>query len=184
MCFSPIQFHIYYISYIFIFIFVYVDIKWFYFLSLNVAVVAGTMLCEAAAIASPDIRAAYTLIPAILFFNFAFSGIFVKNPTLPDGAGWLPTISLFRWVVQAQVINIFDNDSALVCVPLFDFCLYDSFIELFGWENESKWHCFWIIVYNLIIYRGFILIALLGKTLAQKGRRQFKRGEDYLDRLY
>lgn len=148
------------------------------------AVVAATMLCEAAAIIAPDIRAAYQLIPAILFFNFAFSGIFVKNPTLPDGAGWLPSISLFRWVVQAQVINLFDNDSTLICVELFHFCLYDSFVALFGWENESKWYCFWIIVWNLVIYRGFILIALLIRTLTQKGRRQFRKGEDELDRLY
>ena len=147
----------------------------FYFLSLNVAVIAGTMLCEAVATAVSDIRAAYQVIPGVLFFNFAFSGIFVKTPTLAPWAHWLPTISLFRWVVQAQVINLFDDDSTLPVIPLFSFSAYDKFLGLFGWGNISKWKCFWIIVWNLIVYRGMILIFTVIKTSAQKGRRQFRK---------
>ena len=70
----------------------------------------------------------------------------VKTPTLPFWADWLPTISLFRWTVQSQVINLFEDDAALKCTTTFSFCPYDAFLALFGWGQKSKWSCFWIII--------------------------------------
>ena len=141
-------------------------------------VLAGMMLCEACIVVSPNIRSAYLLIPAVVFLNFAFSGIFVKGPTLPAWFFWLPEISLFRWTVQSQVINLYENDVKLVCVPQFYFCTYDGFLGLFGWLGTTKWRCFWVIVSNLIIYRGIVLVTLIFRTITQKGLRQFREVED------
>ena len=157
---------------------------WFYYLSLTLAVEAGTILCEAISVAVPDIRAAYQLIPGILFFNFAFSGIFVKSPTLPVGAKWLPVISLFRWVTEAQAINLFSDDSTTAALPLLDFNGYDAFMAIFGWEGGNKMYCLWIIIVNLLVYRGFVLLAMVIKTFAQRGRRQFRKGIKEEERLY
>ena len=141
------------------------------------------MLCEAIAIAVPDIRTAYQLIPGIVFFNFAFSGIFVKGPTLPDGAQWLPYVSLFKWTVEAQVINLFDEDGTAATIPALYFSAYKAFLNIFGWASDTKWSCFYVIVVNLAVYRGLILVAGILKTFAQKGRRQF-RVANTDDKLY
>lgn len=160
------------------------DIMWFYFLSLILAVEAGMMLCEAIATAAPDIRTSYQLIPGIVFFNFAFSGIFIKGPTIPPGVRWLPNLSLFRWAIEAQSINLYNDNANLVCVDPFYFCTYDAYLELFGWMNESKWYCLWIIVVNMAVYRMLILLGQLYKTYAQRGRRQFRQGIEEEERLY
>jgi hypothetical protein len=152
-----------------------VEIVWFYYLSLCVAVLAGMMLCEAVIVASPNVRGAYLAIPAVVFLNFAFSGIFVKTPTLPRwAADWLPEISLFKWTVQSQVINLFNDDDSLICVPPFYFCTYSGFLGLFGWTQTTKWNCFWVIVTNLAVYRGIVLLTLIFRTITQKGMRQFR----------
>jgi len=159
----------------------------FYYLSLCVAVLAGMMLCEAVIVASPTVRGAYLAIPGVVFMNFAFSGIFVKTPTLPTwAADWLPEISLFKWTVQSQVINLFNFDSSLVCVNAFYFCTYSGFLGLFGWNDTTKWKCFWVIVTNLAVYRGIVLLALLFRTVTQKGMRQFRvvENENEDDRQY
>ena len=159
----------------------------FYYLSLCVAVLAGMMLCEAVIVASPTVRGAYLASPGVVFMNFAFSGIFVKTPTLPTwAADWLPEISLFKWTVQSQVINLFNFDSSLVCVEAFYFCTYSGFLGLFGWNDTTKWKCFWVIVTNLAVYRGIVLLALLFRTVTQKGMRQFRvvENENEDDRQY
>ena len=168
---------------VFFIIFYFVGIVWFYYLSLILAVEAGTMLCEAIAVLVPDIRTAYQLIPGIVFFNFAFSGIFVKSPTLPNGAQWLPYVSLFKWTVEAQVINLFDDDSTQANLPALYFSAYKAFLNIFGWASDTKWGCFYVIVVNLAVYRGFLLVAGVLKTFAQKGRRQF-RNVTPEDKLY
>ena len=150
---------------------------------MTVAVVAGTTLCEAMAVIATDLRSAYILIPAVLFLNFAFSGIFVKTPTLAYWNDWLPTISLFRWTVQSQVVNLFNNDPSLICIPAFDFCVYNGFLSIFGWNGTSKWQCFWIIIVNLAVYRGLILIALVFRSFSQKGRRQFKKADEEFEQI-
>lgn len=141
-------------------------------------------MCEAIAIAVPNIRGAYTLIPGLIFFNFAFSGIFVKSPTLPNGAEWLPQISLFRWIVQSQVINLFSDDTTLPCIDQFYFCVYDGFMGLFGWTDISKWSCYWIIIANLAVFRGATLLALVFRSFSQKGRRQFRKDAMEEEKLY
>jgi len=142
------------------------------------------MLCEAIAVAVPNIRTAYQLIPAVIFLNFAFSGIFVKTPTLPLGSKWLPVISLFRWTVEAQSINMFEADTALVCVDQFYFCTYEAFMTIFGWSTNSKSYCLWVIIINLVAYRVAILLAQMFKTFAQRGRRQFREGIKENENLY
>jgi ABC-type multidrug transport system ATPase subunit len=160
------------------------EIMTFYYVSVILSVEAGTMLCEAIAVMVPDIRTAYQLIPGVVFLNFAFSGIFVKTPTLPLGSRWLPVISLFRWTVEAQAINQFDGDSSLVCVEQFYFCTYESFITLFGWATNSKYYCLYVIIINLFVYRAMILMAQMFKTFAQRGRRQFREGIKESENLY
>ena len=155
-----------------------IEIQWFYYYSMILAVLAGTMLCETMAVCATTLRNGYIYIPAMIFLNFAFSGIFVKGPTLPDWAAWVPTFSLFRWTVEAEVINLFNGDPDLKCVPLLYFCTYDAFVGLFGWDGVTKWTCFYAIVINLVVSRGLILVAYIYRTFAQKGVRQFRRPDE------
>jgi ABC-type multidrug transport system ATPase subunit len=163
------------------------EIYFFFMGSTVVIVLIGTLLAEWVMSIVPDMRSAYMLIPLLVFVNFAFSGLFLKFSTLPSFTkGWSPSLSAIRWLLQANFINRFEDDTcsgdliqscSFPILPSWptDYSTYDNFEELFGWKGKTKWECLYILLAMFVAYRLATLICTGIKATALKGSRKFKK---------
>ena len=134
------------------------------------------MLVETFVLVLPDIRSAYSVIPGVSFLLFFFSGIMLKPSTLPNWLQpWLPSVSIIRWTMQAEFINEFEGDDDVFPVINGSYSTYDAFLGLFGWGGKTKWTCLNILVLNLFIYRTVTLLAMMRKTVTQRGKRIYRK---------
>jgi hypothetical protein len=102
---------------------------------------AGEQMSECIVNIVPNMRAAYILIPTLVFIQFSISGLFLKFQTLHNWLIWAPTTSIIRWALQADFINNYEKNRKLASltpvfyVPLpFDFTPFKGVLELFSWD--------------------------------------------------
>jgi hypothetical protein len=157
----------------------------FFILGTWISFISSTYLVTAIVYTLPDVRSAYSVIPAVGFLLFFFSGIIIKPSTLPGWlAPWLPSVSLVRWLTQAIIINEFeDNLDAFPEVGPNHYSTYEAFLQLFGWGGKTKWFCFRIVVLNMIIYKVFSLLTTILTTISQRGKRNLREAKHEV-RLY
>lgn len=140
---------------------------------------------ESIVLTLPDVRSAYTAIPALGFMLFFFSGIVIKPSTLPDWlASWLPSVSLVRWMTQALVINEYEvNRDAFPEVGPNKYSTYAAYLNLFGWGGKTKSYCLQILVLNMFLYKIFNLFMTVYTATSQRGKRNLRKVEKE-DRMY
>ena len=147
------------------------------------SVLCGTVLVQTLCLFLPDVRAAYGAVPAVGFMLFYFSGLMVKSSTYPDWLGpWLPSVSIIRWAMQAEFINQFDSNLVFPIVNN-KYSTYDAFLSLFGWGGKTKLFCLEILIVNFIVYKVIMLLAIIKKTISQRGHR-FARQHKSVERMY
>jgi hypothetical protein len=134
----------------------------------------------------PDIRSAYSLIPAASLFLYLFSGLIFKPSTLPQWlAPWLPSVSIIRWYSQGMFINQFIGNE--VALPTLSgpekYSTYESVLNTFGWGGKTKWDCFGYVFLNFIIFRILKLVVSLKTVTAQTGRRGLRK-KVYVERMF
>jgi hypothetical protein len=145
-------------------------------------VLASATLGEALILISPDIRTVYTIIPAVGFILFFFSGLIIKPSTLPEWTQpWIPSVSIIRWAMQGMTINEFENSGLFPTI--FNYSTYEALLTLFGWGGKTKEYCLIVVVYNVAIYKVFSFFALLVRSRAQVGKRGLLE-PSHEDRLY
>jgi len=153
------------------------DYKLFqYFLVANmIGVLAMSMLTEAIIAYVPSQRAAYFMVPGLTFFQFTFSGLFIKAQSLPNWlAPWITSLSMIRWVFQGNWINQFKNDDRLISIPEIDFDSYTAFLRLFGWGGKSKWFCVYMLFIFMVVFKAASYFAGNVATLIHRCGRRYK----------
>jgi hypothetical protein len=134
--------------------------------------VTGTILSECICFSQSSRRGCYTTIPAIGTLNFMFSGTFIKPGSLEKWMQyWAPSISFYRWAVQANVINVYQNDTeALAQEPI---NIYAEFLSLFGWGGKTKWYCLYMVLAFIAIFRT---VSCFTSGVAARARHSERRG--------
>jgi hypothetical protein len=135
-------------------------------------VLAGTMLGEIVIYTSVDMRSSYVTIPAMAFLEFVTSGLFLKAGSFPEWMrGWVPSVSLIRWIMQGLFIAVYDGDTDTfpVVVPGTTYTLYTGYLNLFGWGGKTKWYCFYMILANCAIFRLGCLVTSAYSAFQAKG---------------
>ena len=147
-----------------------------YFLVANmVGVLAMSMMTEAIIAYVPSQRTAYFMVPGLTFFQFTFSGLFVKAQSLPNWlAPWITSLSMIRWVFQGNWINQFKNDERLISIPAIDFDSYTAFLHLFGWGGKSKWFCVYMLFIFMFVFKAASYYAGNVATLIHRCGRRYK----------
>jgi len=142
-------------------------------------VLCSTILAELCIVGAPEKRIAYLTIPALAFFNFLFSGLFIKPGSLPQWlAPWAPSLSMIRWTMQSNFINQYENNPEVFPVLPSGYSTYTSFLQLFGWGGKTKWYCFYMLVANVFIFKAVSLLASGASVNAQKGIKKSLRRDD------
>jgi hypothetical protein len=81
-------------------------------------VLVSCMLTEIVVSLAPDRRSVYLGITSLGFTNFCFSGLFIKSQSLPHWmAPWVPSLSMIRWNMQSNYINVFENNTCHAYQP-------------------------------------------------------------------
>lgn len=157
----------------------------FYFLATWISFIMGTILVMSFVYTLPNIRSAYSTVPAVAFLLFFFSGIVIKPSTLPRWlAPWLPSVSMVRWLTQALCINEYkDNREAFPVIEALNYSSYESYLNLFGWGGKTKWFCLNVLILMLFLYKGFNLYITLYTVFSQRGKRGLRKAS-YDERLY
>lgn len=103
---------------------------------------AGEQMSECIVNIVPNKRAAYILIPTLVFLQFSLSGLFLKFQSLHHWLGWAPCTSIIRWTLQADFINNYEKNrmtdeySPIFYFPLpFDFTAFKGVLQLFSWDS-------------------------------------------------
>jgi hypothetical protein len=127
---------------------------------------------------APSLRDVYAIIPAVAFIFFFFSGLILKPDTLPEWTQpWIPSVSIIRWAMQGMTLNR-DLSSLFPPVGVLGLDLYSAFLSSLGWGGKSKHYCLNIVGLNMAIYRILSYIALVGRSIAQVGRRMLAKRVD------
>jgi hypothetical protein len=151
------------------------DLFQYFLLSNMLGVLAASLLTEAIIAYVPTQRTAYFMVPGLTFFQFTFSGLFIKAQSLPNWlAPWITSVSMIRWVFQGNWINQFQGDVRLVSVPQIDFSAYSTFLHLFGWGGKSKWECLYNLFYFMFVFKVASYIAGNIATLLHRCGRRYK----------
>lgn len=138
-------------------------------------VMGGTMMAEAIVQAVPDIRSAYVLIPALVFIQFAFSGLFIKQGSLPPWlAAFAPDTSMIRWSMQGNFINQFQyNTTVFPPNNVYDF--YLAFLQIFSWQGLTRDYCVLMILVFCFAFKLLSLLVMSLTAVYQRGGRSFKK---------
>lgn len=103
---------------------------------------AGEQMSECIVNIVPNMRAAYILIPTLVFLQFSLSGLFLKFQSLHQWLAWAPSTSIIRWTLQANFINNYEKNrmteqySKVFYLPLpFDFTAFKGVLQLFSWDT-------------------------------------------------
>ena len=143
-----------------------------------VYVIAGIIMVEVVIHSSSNVRSCYFSVPGLIFFQFAFSGLFVKTSTLPHWLGsWVTSISMIRWAFQGNFINEFKGADFLSPQPPDNPILYpySQFLSLFGWGGKTKEFCVEMLIIFIFVFKGaqFLLSGL--DTVGHRCGRQSKQ---------
>lgn len=103
---------------------------------------AGEQMSECIVNIVPHMRAAYILIPTIVFLQFSLSGLFLKFQSLHHWLAWAPATSIIRWTLQADFINNYEKNrmtaeyspTFYLSLP-FDFTAFKGVLQLFSWNT-------------------------------------------------
>eukprot|EP01035_Chromulina_nebulosa_P063058 gene63058-86265_t len=97
-----------------------------------------------------DIDNGYLALTTIAAAEFIFSGLFIKSKSLPVWMRpFMPSLSVIRWNMQANVINIYSgnvgpigsSDNAFYILPS-GYNTYFSYLSIFGWGGKTNAaHC-------------------------------------------
>ena len=150
-------------------------IQSFFVLTTAASMLGGTVMAEAVVVLSPTLRSAYLTIPALSFFQFAFSGLFLKPVLLPAWlAPWAPSVSIIRWAMQAEFINQFQGSTVppfMLVTP--NYSAFNAFLSLFGWGGKTKWYCFYMVLVVVGVFSAAKLLAMGLSSSLSRGGRQF-----------
>jgi hypothetical protein len=173
----------------------------FYLLIVSTVCVIGGVLSEICVFISPTVRSAYQTFPLLLFLLFYFSSLPVKPSTYVYWMKpWVPSASVFRWIVQATIQNEFDDDSETflmsitamnmtTCKPIFipgtttprvvQLDTYPTYLSTFGFGGKTRSYCYGIVFLNLVIFRFISLLALRNSSHRYRGKRHlYTAGEN------
>lgn len=129
----------------------------FFILSETLMMLSGLAMCELVIYSSGPIRDAYTGVPAAAFFQFLFSGLFLKPQSFPVWMkGWMPAFSFIRWNMQGQFLNTYTHQAVpggLFTIFPSGYSFYSAFLNLFGWNGRTRWFCAKVLVINVLVYR-------------------------------
>jgi ABC-type multidrug transport system ATPase subunit len=147
----------------------FADTQGYYILMTVLGTVASTMIVEFLIYIAPTIRAAYLMVPALSFGQFMFCGLFLKPQLLPAWMQqWAPSISLFRWTLQGCFLNQFEGNDTLF-PPIGNMSTFDAFTSLYGWGNQNKWYCMYMVVAVIGVIRLITLLATSFVSRVRKG---------------
>ena len=153
----------------------FVDTRGYFLLVTMVTSVASTMMVELIIYVVNSIRDAYLLVPAISFLQFQFSGLFLKPILLPTWMkAWAPSISLIRWTLQGSFLNQFQGSVLFPNLPIYN--VFSGFCSLYGWGGKTKWYCFNMVIFFLLMFRMLTLIGTAIVSQLRKGGRGGSRG--------
>ena len=160
----------------------------FYLLIVATLCVISGILSEIVVYTSSTIRQAYVNFPVALFLLFYFSSIPVKPSTYVYWMrSWVPSVSVFRWTIQATIINEFEDDPiflALQCNPFNPtMCqtinTYPNYLSVFGFGGKTRGFCYGIMFLNLVIFRLISLLALRWTSHSNRGKRHLYKDENF-----
>ncbi len=143
-------------------------------------VLCSAVMAEVLIVGAVEKRSAYISIPALSFFNFLFSGLFIKPGSLPSWlAPWAPSISMIRWNMQANFINQYDGNTAVFPVLPSGYSTYTSFLVLFGWGGKTQWYCLYMLIANVAVFKLASLVASGAVVASLKGVKKSLRTTEH-----
>lgn len=161
------------------------DAEKYYYLCALVSFIVSTLIVESIVYTLPNVRTAYTAIPALGIVFFFFSALIIKPDTLPGWASpWCPSLSYIRWLSQGLTINEYiDNRDAFPLIGPNAYSTYDGFMTVLGWGGKTKYYCLRVAVINIILFKGFNFIVTVLASLKQRGKRTLRKS-NFEERLY
>ena len=85
----------------------------FYLLIIVMISLIGNVILESVIFIAPTIRQCYYIFPAFIFVLYYFSNVPVKPSTYAVWIrSWVPNLSVFRWAIEASVLNEYDDYSS------------------------------------------------------------------------
>jgi len=159
----------------------------FYLLIVSTLCVIGGILTEIVVFTAPTIRLAYVNFPVVVFFLFYFSSIPVKPSTYVYWMkSWVPSVSVFRWTLQAQILNEFEGDNIFLVTQMNPVTrqsvtvdTFGMYLTTFGFGGKTREFCYGIVFLNLVIFRIISLIALRVSSHRHRGKRHLYKDEDF-----
>lgn len=131
-------------------------------------VLTSTLLAENIVNLAPNKRSCYMGITSLGFMNFIFSGLFIKAQSLPRWmAPWVPSLSMIRWNMQGNFINVYQNNEAAIPLP----AVLTSIENLFGWGGKTKWYCVYMLLANILVYKTISFFSSGISAILRKGGR-------------
>jgi hypothetical protein len=157
--------------------FIKLDIEQYFVLSIITTIVLGSMVAEAILMFVSSLRSAYVSFSITILLYFMFSGLFVKSQSLPYWLRPITNLSPIRWTLEGNFISTYEYNTT-VFPTVGSTSTYELFLELFSWQNTSRWYCFTILVANLVGYKILSLFTASISSIAQKGGRKFRKEEN------
>eukprot|EP01039_Chlorochromonas_danica_P008620 gene8620-9499_t len=117
----------------------------------------------------------YERITLLAFFNVLLSGLLVKASTMPVWiAPWAPSISMVRWSMQANFLNLYENSDVFPTLPS-GYSPYIGFLNLYGWGGKTKWYC-WGMLCIILLACKFLALWMSGSSaMARKGGAHYRQ---------
>jgi hypothetical protein len=85
----------------------------FYLLIITTMSLIGNIILETVVYIAPSIRQCYYMFPATIFILYYFSNVPIKPSTYATWmAKWVPNLSIFRWTIEACILNEFHDYSS------------------------------------------------------------------------
>ena len=147
----------------------------FYLLIVSTLCIIGVEITDIVIYSSPTIRQAYLNFPIVIFILFYFSNFPVKPETYVYWMSpWVPSMSVFRWILQTTVLNEFEGDTeTFPYVVQLGFDPWKYYKSIFGFGGKTRGYCYGIVLVNAIIYKVFSLIAIRFSSHRYRGKRHF-----------
>jgi hypothetical protein len=151
-----------------------VDLMGFAILCYMFFVLLTTIMTECIVNVAPTKPTIYVMVTSMGFLNFLFSGLFIKSSCLPAWLRpWTPSISVIRWMMQANFINTYDGDTAVFpVIPTSGYSVYTAFLSLFGWGGKTKWYCFYMLLACIFVYK---FVSLWASGFAAVNRKRGRK---------
>lgn len=124
-----------------------------------------------------SLRSVYLFITGAILFFFMFSGLFIKQQSLPDWLHPIPALSPIRWTLQGEFVGTYEENTT-VFPEIGATSTYELFLTLFSWNGISSWFCIYMLLANIAVFRVLTLVAAGLSAMAQKGGRKFRKEEN------